>query len=471
MAPLPRIPPGSSSSPRFGAGLSGHLDPAIAAEQACDQALAQLGDRQNGVDLAFLFIADRHGASAPAIAERVRRGLGAGCLVGVTGCGIVGGEAELEDTPGVSILAASLPGVEVRPFRTDWLPAVNVGSETELAAMAQAAGMVGAEEGGHRATFLFADPFSVPMGALLPALGKAAKQQRGGGGSKAASEGGIGAPILGGMASAGRRPDTNVFILNDELSINGGVGVSLAGAIDVTAIVSQGCRPIGPPLVVTACKKQLLLGLAGRPALEVLAEIVASLSEHERDLLKTRGLFLGRAVSEYKERFGRGDFLIRNVIGIDKRAGIIAGAGEGRGGGGAIAVAELLRIGQTVQFHVRDERTADEDLALLLDGQKLHDPPLGSLLFTCNGRGKELFGAPHHDARAVTRAFAGAHAWPPLPAGESIAKAGTPIPTTPPTAPTLPLAGFFAAGEIGPIGGECFVHGQTACIALFRETR
>ncbi len=304
------------------------------------------------------------------------------------------------------------------------------------------------------------------MGALLSSLSKAARLR-----GSAAGQGAVAAPILGGMASLGRRPDTNVFILNDELSINGGVGVSLSGAIDVAAVVSQGCRPIGTPLVVTACRKQLLHGLAGRPALEVLAEIVSSLNEHERELLRTRGLFLGRAVNEYKERFGRGDFLIRNVIGIDKRAALNAFGGDdvegeegvssggarggGKGVGGAIAVAELLRIGQTVQFHVRDEQTADEDLALLLDGQKLYDPPAGALLFTCNGRGRELFGEPHHDARAIARAFSPT-------AGSMPSEA---------RAPSLPLAGFFAAGEIGPIGDDVFVHGQTACIALFRELR
>jgi small ligand-binding sensory domain FIST len=107
---------------------------------------------------------------------------------------------------------------------------------------------------------------------------------------------------------------------------------------------------------------------------------------------------------------------------------------------GALAVAANPRVGQTLQFQVRDARAADEELRHLL-GAAAHDLPAlpaAALLFACNGRGVGLFGAPDHDVRA-TRELLGEPA----------------------------VAGFFCNGEIGPVGGSTFVHGFTASLGLF----
>jgi small ligand-binding sensory domain FIST len=193
------------------------------------------------------------------------------------------------------------------------------------------------------------------------------------------------------------------------------------------SVVSQGCRPIGRPLVVTKCERNLLIELGGKPALEQLRELWPSLSEKDQKLVQS-GLHVGLVINEYQEQFSRGDFLVRNVVGVDPERGIIA-------------MGDYARVGQTVQFHVRDAQTADEDLReLLAHGNHPSESasPKGALLFTCNGRGTRLFSDPHHDARSLS------DAWPELPA-----------------------AGFFAQGEIGPIGGKNFLHGFTASIALF----
>jgi small ligand-binding sensory domain FIST len=298
----------------------------------------------------------------------------------------------------------------------------------------------------HRATFLFADPFSVAMNALLPALDRARTAAAPGGAEPGA--------MIGGLASASPRAGGNALMLDDEILNAGAVGVSLSGPVRIDTVVSQGCRPFGRPVVVTGVRGQIVTTLGSRPALEVLQGMIEELDESSRELLK-KGVFLGRVVNEYKDRFGRGDFLVRNVIGGEEKTG-------------SIAVADLLRVGQTVQFHLRDATTADEDLALLLDGQKLYGPPAGAMLFTCNGRGKRLFGEPNHDAAAVSRAFALAEP------GEQLAKAGrkvapAPVSGEPGAVPAIPLAGFFAAGEIGPVGDGVFLHGQTAALALFRD--
>ncbi len=139
------------------------------------------------------------------------------------------------------------------------------------------------------------------------------------------------------------------------------------------------------------------------------------------------GLHIGRVINEYQEAFGRGDFLVRNVIGADES--------------GSIAITDQIRIGVTVQFHVRDAETADEDLRSLLAELEGDTHYEGALLFTCNGRGTRLFSKPDHDVQALRDALG-----------------------------PLPVAGFFAMGELGPVGGQNFVHGFTASIALF-ETK
>jgi small ligand-binding sensory domain FIST len=180
--------------------------------------------------------------------------------------------------------------------------------------------------------------------------------------------------------------------------------------------------------VVTKAEQNVLLELGGKPALAQLQEIFGTLSPHEQGLFR-HGLHVGQVVNEYQDHFNRGDFLVRNVQGADPKSG-------------AIAVGDYLRVGQTVQFHVRDAGTADEDLDTMLAAARNNGSAqaLAALLFTCNGRGTRLFDAPDHDAAALAKHW-----------------------------PGLPVAGFFAQGEIGPIGGKNFLHGFTASIALFES--
>ncbi len=230
-----------------------------------------------------------------------------------------------------------------------------------------------------------------------------------------------------GMASGGRRPGMNALLLGPRAVDHGAIGVLVQGPAIVRSVVSQGCRPIGKPLVITKAEDNFILELGGKPPALRLQELWQELAPDERQLLQ-QGLHVGRVINEYQGKFERGDFLIRNVMGLDRN-------------NGALAVTDHIRVGQTVQFHVRDAASADEDLhALLQLDLRAHAKPAGALLFTCNGRGTRLFDEPHHDARAI-RAEAGA----------------------------LPVAGFFAMGELGPVGGQNFIHGFTASVLLFEE--
>lgn len=422
--------PAISIAPRFAAAVSGHPDAIRAAADAC----RLVGEALEGgvTDLVIAFVSATHVPAMGTIAAIVRRELRAACLIAVSAESVVGGALELERTPGVSLFGARLPGVTITPFATSDLEPMDAGTPEGAARVGRAIG-AGPDL---RAVLLFADPFTVPMNTLLPALNAARTRRPDGTG--------IGA-IIGGFASAAAAPGGNALVVNDMVFNTGAAGVSLRGPVKIDTIVSQGCRGFGPNLVVTAVRRNVILTLGGRPALEALREAVEGLDDRDKPLLQ-KGLFIGRVVNEYKDRFGRDDYLIRNVAGVEATSG-------------AVAVADFLRVGQTIRFHLRDAATAHEDLAMLLDAQQLKDPPIGALLFTCNGRGTRLFDVPHHDASAVARAFR------PVASGEALAKPGAEISAA---EPSVPLAGFFAAGEIGPVGHESFVHGHTACLALFR---
>jgi small ligand-binding sensory domain FIST len=239
-----------------------------------------------------------------------------------------------------------------------------------------------------------------------------------------------GVNIIGGMASAGTAPGENRVVLGRRVADNGAVAVLLSGSLNVRPVVSQGCRPIGEHFVITKAERNVVYELGGKPAAVQLHNVLTALPTHEQEMVRN-GLHLGRVVSEYQDRFEHGDFLIRNVMGIDRESA-------------ALVVGDYVRVGQTVKFHIRDAQTADADLRQMLARARENSAsePCGALMFTCNGRGTRLFTEPHHDAMAIRDAL-----------GE------------------IPLAGFFAAGEIGPVGGQNFVHGFTASIALFEPPK
>lgn len=409
--------------------LSANIDAMLAAEQVCEHILTDHGDanepgmRPKDVDLALVFVGGDHATQASRIYELVQEQLSPGAMLGVTAQSVIGDDVELENVPGVSVLCASLPGTQLQGFTYRQLPHATSSDRDAMRALAEE---IGAAEDS-RAVLFFGDPFSVPVGPMVDAVSSLPD----------VVPGLRRLPVVGGMASAGKVPGQNIITLNDNAMRTGGAGVMIKGNLTLDTLVSQGCRPIGQPMVVTEAKRNVVQGLGGRPAMQVIRDMVDELSQEDRALV-SGGLFIGRVVNEYKDRFGRGDFLIRAVLGVDQ-------------GSGAIAVGDSLRVGQTVQFHLRDATTAREDLELLLEAQQLLGPAAGGLLCTCSGRGRRMFSSANHDASLISRQL-GAQA-------------------DPMGAKPMPMGGFFAAGEIGPIGDRSFVHGHTASLALFRPLR
>ncbi|MEM1183839.1 MAG: FIST N-terminal domain-containing protein [Planctomycetota bacterium] len=419
--------------PRFGWGLSAKSDPWDAADAATEQALARLGD--GGVDFAFIVVCGRHGGHTAGVGDVVQRRAAPAHVIGCTASGCLAGAREVEDASAVSVMLARLPGVTLKPIMSrDW-PA-RVDEQATDAEWLEAIGAGASAPGPHRGTMILTDPSSLPVSKIFDRLAIAA-----GGASSPVG------PVFGGVSSLGSDPGGNRLLLNGTLFDDGGVGLAWYGDIAIDSIVSQGCTPVGPTWLVTKSRGNVIFELGGRPAVERMREVVEGMGE-ERAARIGRGLLLGRAVSEYKSRFGRGDFLIRRIFGADEEHG-------------CIALGDTIAAGKTVQFHVRERATAEEDLALLLDGQKLHGTPAGALVFSCIARGHRLFSNFGHDARAIQRAFRS------VEPGAERAKSG--VARGDDIDPPVPLTGMFAAGEFGPIGSVPFVHGHTCSLALFRK--
>jgi small ligand-binding sensory domain FIST len=307
----------------------------------------------------------------------------------------------------VTLIAARLPDVEVRPFHLDGtLPDLDgpPASWEEL---------VGAERADEPQFVLLVDPFSARPEALLAGLDYAFPNSA----------------KIGGLASGATSPGLNVLFLDGEIHNSGVVGLALVGNVVIDTVVAQGCRPVGQLMQVTGCRGNIIYELDGRPAFSAVEELFEKMDKRDRELA-VRSLFLGVVMDEFKEEPEAGDFLIRNLIGIDPD-------------GGAVAVGEHLQEGMRVRFHLRDAEASAGDLHGVLSGYERTMPKTdavsGALLFSCLGRGEHLYKQPNFDT-GVFKQHLG----------------------------DVPVGGFFCNGEIGPVGGATFLHGYTSSFGLFR---
>jgi small ligand-binding sensory domain FIST len=358
-------------------------------------------------DLVVAFVSTAFASDASWLADQLRAALPHRMLLGCTAEGVIGGGREVEQRPALALTAAHLPNVAVTPFvlAPDALP-----DEDAPPAAWHAALDVRPDPAPE--FIILADPFSCRADALLAGLDYAYPRST----------------KVGGLASAARQPGENLLLLGDAARPAGAVGVALTGDVRIDTVVAQGCRPIGRPLQITRCHENLLLELERQSPLGLIRQMLETLDERDRELV-ARNLFVGVAMDALPAAGRGGDFLIRNLIGVDAERGILA-------------VGERLRDGQTVQFHVRDARTSGEDLAQHLDRFRAAPHAAsarGALLFSCLGRGAHLYGAADHDT-GLFRDRVG----------------------------PLPLGGFFCNGEIGPVAGATRLHGYTSSFGIFR---
>ena len=367
---------------RFAAAVSEHPRTSHAIGEVVGQVAESLVARP---DVAVLFATPQHAAELLPALDVVARVLDAPVTLAACASGVLGGSREVEDAPGVSLWAGctgAARAVRIEPGRRP---------PDELA-------------GATGTLVTVADPFSVDPDALLGDLVSVAP----------------GLEVVGGLASAARQPGQNVLFAGGDVHRDGAVAVWFGPDVALRAVVSQGGRPVGDPMIVTAADGPVVRELAGRPALARLRELVERADEAERALL-ARGVLAGIVIDERKLDFGRGDFVVRELRGADHVRGSLVLGDEGP-------------VGATVQFHVRDAASADDDLRALVGAAPAH----GALVFTCTARGRHLFAEPDHDASIVHEAV--------RPGG---------------------VAGMFCAGELGPVGGRNHLHTHTASVALF----
>ena len=381
----------------FAAAVSEHPLATHAVGEVIGQVLETLGDEP---DLAVLFVTGAFAGATDDIAHTVRHLLRPAALAGTTAVSVLAGEREIEARPGVALFAASWGGrlrTGGRGARAVRFEAQREGEGWRLSGTDDVA-VDGAT------LILLADPFSFPVEGFLDELHRRAP----------------GLTVVGGLASAAVGPGQNRLVADAMVADHGAVGIFLPPGTPISAVVSQGCRSVGDPLVVTSSSGNLVEQIAGEPALDRVMETAQAATSADRALMAA-GLHLGVVIDEAREDFGQADYLIRGVLGADRATG-------------AVAVGAEVEVGTTVCFQVRDAASADQDLRDTLAGLE----GAAALVFTCNGRGAGFFGVEDHDAATICGHVGGGA-----------------------------TAGMFSAGEIGPVGGRPFVHGFAASILLF----
>jgi len=386
---------------------------ALSEQPVLEDAIAECGVAiknsvgDESLDLAVAFISPHYEESYERVAGLMAETLGAKHVFGCSGGGVIGNGMEVEQRAGISITAAVLPNVDINPFhlQVDRLPDLDAGPDKWETLIG-----VTADKDPH--FVMLADPYSFPVQDLLVGMDYAYP----------------GATKIGGLASGASQQGGNALFLDEQVLRTGAIGLALDGNITVDTVVAQGCRPIGSPMRISKSDRNMLLELEGEAPMAVLRNLYQEVPKRDQELLG-HSLFLGVVMDELIDSPVQGDFLIRNVVGMDQSTG-------------GLAIGEMLKEGQLVQFHLRDAETSTDDLQAVLDRYAVehreNDIP-GALLFSCLGRGQFLFGKPNHDTDLFRE------------------KLGD-----------VPLGGFFCNGEIGPVSGTTFLHGYTSSFGLFR---
>ena len=372
-------------------------------ESWAEQLRKQLIDER--VSLGLIFLTPPFFEHADKVMEIIRVHARVPMLIGCTSHGIIVNGEEIEQRGGFALSLIQLPGADLNAF------ALSADQVNELEDENTLSNITGTSQDDINGWLIFADPFHLRSDKWLDAWNTAYAPK----------------PIVGGLAS-GNPGEHHTFLYLDGMIFDQGVvALSVGGDVTLKSIISQGCTPIGDTWTITQVENNIIHKIGNRPAFDILVDTLNDLPDELKGRVN-RNLFTGLVIDEYREDFSRGDFLVRNLIGGDPKTG-------------SIAIGAYPRVGQTIQFQLRDAQAAGEDMGemLLNAKEKLSDVLIyGACLCCCNGRGEGLFGRPNHDAGLVQE-----HLGP------------------------LSLSGFFCNGEIGPVGDNSFLHGYTASLALF----
>lgn len=378
-------------------------------EDAFEEAASAISSQLEGEKphLVVVFLSAHYEADYDRVPLDVKARFKGAVLIGCSGGAIIGNGQEVEDRPAFSMTAAVLPDVAIVPFHVP--PGELPDVEEAPARWHERLGLVPEQEPDF---LVLPDPFSSDAQQLAWGLDAAYPR----------------ATVVGGLASGARVPGENALYIGERTHTDGVVGVAIYGDIRVDTVVAQGCRPLGKPMRITRSERNLLFELDGRPAIDILDETFTVLNGQEQAIFQ-RSPMLGIAMDSERDAYGPGDFLIRNLVGLDRANGVLA-------------VAAMLETETMVQFHIRDAAASAQDLAGVLTRHRMSetgDRAVGALVFSCLGRGRQFYGSSNHDTALFREHFG-----------------------------DIALGGFFCSGEIGPVHGRTFLHGYTSSFGLFR---
>ena len=382
-----------------GVGHSQEPSAADAAERATLMAMGNAGIAK--ADLAIVFATINYQTEYEQLYQAVLANSSCDELIGCSGMSVLTSGGEFEEEPAIAVMVLRSEQLSAVPFSAQ-------GTESEVGEQIQESIQSALQD--DSLLIIFPDIRAVNPAELVKQIGSD----------------GAALPVVG-AAVSGDATGAQMYHWKDAQATEGGAtGVLLSGNFNTEIGVAQGCQPIGKPREVTKVDGQVIFELDGEPALENFKGTLQLLTQD--DIRRSGGtVFVGIAMDDTNKNPTRGDFLIRNLVGISEEHA-------------ALAISEEVKVGQLVQFHLRNPAAAAEEIeaivAQLAEKTREQSPAFG-LYFNCLGRGKGLYGVTNHDINIIQEQF-----------------------------PGLPVIGFFGNSEFAPIGGQNFAHAYTGVFVL-----
>jgi small ligand-binding sensory domain FIST len=388
-----------------GVGRSTEASTEKAVDQAFAAALAQAEIRQ--ADMALIVFTAEHMRDQERLRNAVSHASNHAVVVGSTAAGILTGEGEVEGSHGIAVLALASDQLQTKAFLFEPLR----GHDAE--AGARVAKLTGPSLGGNLLTVLIPDSYNGQAQEMLQAIERE-----------------IGySPVIGAGSSESGVAGATFQLCNDKVATNAVTGLHLSGSFESFIDITQGCQPITEPLVITRAGGNIIYEIDNRPAFEVFTSVLKGplLEDLRRALMY---VFVGVPADRRRNSVGGGEYLVRNIIGLDSEKKIIG-------------VADEVTEGQVMVFTLRDGQRARDDLGQMLkrqaqrlDGKK----PAFGVYFNCCARGTSLYGIPGIDSAYIRQ-----------------------------TLGDFPLIGMFGGYELAPLGGANHLFAYTGVLALIAE--
>ncbi|NQZ58524.1 MAG: FIST C-terminal domain-containing protein [Lentisphaeraceae bacterium] len=359
-------------------------------------------------DIFFVYFSSYYQVFADEISAGLKKAFNgtkvAGCIAGTV---LFAGD-ELSNTPAIAVMAAHLPNCKIQTKAVDLKKMPCLDSSPR-----KWRDFIGMTKESNQTHFIFSDPFTEGFETLIQGIDYA-----------------YSSTVLGAFSSGIEDQSDQALVCEEQIIQSGAVIVSISGDLQIVPLVTQGCQPVGENLKITSCSDVVLEKIDDQDPITYLRDLSPHLNETERELLQ-KSLFLGVEMDCFKAEHASGDFLIRNIRGVDADSG-------------ALVVGEHLHNGQVVRFHIRDKQIGSAELNKQISyyaGEFSERKCHGVMAFSCLGRVKT-------DEEQI-------------PDGELLAKI---------TSDDIPVCGFFGNGEFGPVGGTTYIHGYTVAAALIFDS-